>query len=78
LDEATANIDTKTELLIQKSIENISKDRTTLVVAHRLSTIRNADKIIVLSKGKVVEMGNHTKLLEIGGYYKRLYEAQYA
>jgi ATP-binding cassette subfamily B multidrug efflux pump len=78
LDEATANIDTQTELLIQKSIANISANRTTLVIAHRLSTIRNADKIIVLSGGRVVEMGNHKELIDRDGYYKRLYEAQYA
>jgi len=78
LDEATANIDTQTEQLIQKSIANISANRTTLVIAHRLSTIRNADKIIVLSGGRVVEFGNHKELVDRDGYYKRLYEAQYA
>ncbi len=78
LDEATANIDTNTELLIQKSIENISANRTTLVIAHRLSTIRNADKIILLSKGRIVEVGSHDDLIEKDGYYKELYEAQYA
>lgn len=78
LDEATANIDTKTELLIQKSIENVSKDRTTLIIAHRLSTIRNADKIILLSSGKILETGNHEELMKKEGYYKQLYEAQFA
>ncbi|MDF2530822.1 MAG: transporter ATP-binding protein [Clostridia bacterium] len=78
LDEATSNIDTNTELLIQQSIENISANRTTLVIAHRLSTIRNADKIILLRKGKLVEMGNHDELLQGAGYYKELYQAQYA
>ncbi|MGB7606312.1 MAG: ABC transporter ATP-binding protein [Lutisporaceae bacterium] len=78
LDEATANIDTNTELLIQQSIENISANRTTLVIAHRLSTIRNADKIIILNKGAIVEVGSHDYLLQTGGYYKELYEAQYA
>lgn len=78
LDEATANIDTNTELLIQQSIENISADRTTLVIAHRLSTIRNADKIILLRKGRIVEIGNHEALIKKDGYYKELYEAQYA
>ncbi|WIV12419.1 ABC transporter ATP-binding protein [Proteiniborus sp. MB09-C3] len=78
LDEATANIDTKTELLIQQSIENASNDRTTLIIAHRLSTIRNADKIIMLSKGKILEIGNHDELMKRGRYYKELYEAQYA
>jgi len=78
LDEATANIDTKTELLIQRSIENVSKDRTTLIIAHRLSTIRNADKIILLSSGKILETGNHEELMKKEGYYKQLYEAQFA
>ncbi len=78
LDEATANIDTKTESLIQRSIENISKDRTTLIIAHRLSTIRNADKIILLNQGKVLEIGSHNELMRNGKYYKELYEVQYA
>jgi ATP-binding cassette subfamily B protein len=72
LDEATANIDTKTEKLIQKSIENISADRTTLIVAHRLSTIRNADIIFIIRKGRIVESGNHETLMELGGYYAQL------
>lgn len=78
LDEATANIDTKTELLIQKSIENISKDRTTLIIAHRLSTIRNADKIIVLKDGRIIEIGNHMELIENKGYYYELNNVQFA
>lgn len=78
LDEATANIDTNTELLIQQSIENISANRTTLVIAHRLSTIRNADKIVILRKGRIVETGNHEELMQKDGFYKELYEAQYA
>jgi ABC-type multidrug transport system, ATPase and permease components len=72
LDEATANIDSQTEILIQKAIENIARDRTTLIIAHRLSTIRNADKIIVLRKGEIVEMGNHEELMEKDGYYKNM------
>lgn len=78
LDEATSNIDTQTEILIQKSIDNISMDRTTLIIAHRLSTIRNADKIIVLKKGRIVEIGSHEELLKNNGYYKELYDAQFA
>ncbi|WP_407314620.1 ABC transporter ATP-binding protein [Desulfosporosinus sp. SB140] len=70
LDEATANIDTHTEVLIQNAIENMAKNRTTLIIAHRLSTIRNADKIIVLKKGEIVETGSHAELMEKGGYYK--------
>ncbi|MDS0527629.1 ABC transporter ATP-binding protein/permease [Clostridium sp. SHJSY1] len=72
LDEATSNIDTETEILIQKAIENITKERTTLIIAHRLSTIRNADIIIVLKNGKVQEIGNHDKLVKSGGYYRDL------
>jgi len=73
LDEATANIDTKTEMLIQSSIENISRGRTTLIIAHRLSTIRNADIIFLLRKGRIVEAGSHDALMERGGYYHQLY-----
>jgi len=72
LDEATANIDTHTEKLIQKAIENITKEKTTLVIAHRLSTIRNADKIIVLKHGEILEIGDHNKLMKEDGYYKKL------
>ena len=72
LDEATANIDTHTEKLIQKAIENITKEKTTLVIAHRLSTIRNAHKIIVLKHGEILEMGNHNELMKEDGYYKKL------
>lgn len=72
LDEATANIDSQTEILIQNAIENITKDRTTLIIAHRLSTIRNADIIIVLKHGKVLETGNHNELMQHEGYYRDL------
>jgi ATP-binding cassette subfamily B protein len=72
LDEATANIDTHTEKLIQKAIENTAKGRTTLIIAHRLSTIRNADRIIVMKNGSIVEMGRHEDLLNQGGYYKKM------
>jgi ATP-binding cassette subfamily B protein len=72
LDEATANIDTQTEALIQKAIDNITKDRTTLIIAHRLSTIRNSDIIIVLKSGKILEMGSHDMLMKHDGYYKDL------
>ena len=77
LDEATANIDTETEQIIQKAMHKISKDRTTIVVAHRLSTIQNADKIIVLHKGRIREMGNHQELLNQEGHYYHLYQLQY-
>ena len=72
LDEATANIDTQTEVLIQKAIENVAKDRTTLIIAHRLSTIRGADRIIVLRHGEIMETGNHGQLMEKGGYYRQM------
>ncbi len=72
LDEATANIDTKTEKLIQKSIENVSAGRTTLIIAHRLSTIRHADVIFIIHNGRIIERGNHKALMELGGYYSRL------
>lgn len=77
LDEATSNIDTQTESLIQDALQKISKDRTTIVVAHRLSTIKNSDKIIVLHKGKIREFGRHEELLEKGGLYYKLYQLQY-
>lgn len=77
LDEATANIDTETEQIIQRAMHTISKGRTTLVVAHRLSTIQNADQIIVMHKGKVREIGNHQELLARGDYYYHLYQLQY-
>ncbi|MFU8795533.1 MAG: ATP-binding cassette domain-containing protein, partial [Dethiobacteria bacterium] len=77
LDEATANIDTETEQVIQKAMKTISLGRTTLVVAHRLSTIQSADKIIVMHKGKLREEGNHQQLLARGGYYYNLYQLQY-
>lgn len=78
LDEATANIDTETESLIQDALEKLTKDRTTIVVAHRLSTIKNADKIIVMHKGKIKEIGTHTELIEKDGLYSDLYKLQYA
>jgi len=77
LDEATANIDTKTEGYIQKSVDKISKDRTSIFIAHRLATIVNVDKILVLDKGKIIEQGNHKSLIEAGGYYANLYNAYY-
>ncbi len=77
LDEATANIDTETEELIQDALNKIMEGRTTLVVAHRLSTIQNADNIIVMHKGKIVEQGNHQELLSKHGMYHKLYKLQY-
>lgn len=77
LDEATANIDTNTENLIQKSIDILSAQKTAIFIAHRLSTIVNVDKIIVLDNGKIIEQGNHSELLKNDGYYAKLYNSYY-
>lgn len=73
LDEATANIDTETEMAIQETMTKISRGRTSIIIAHRLSTIRNADKIMVIHKGKLRESGSHDDLMQLGGLYSRLY-----
>ncbi len=79
LDEATANIDTITEEAIQKSVDQISKEKTSIFIAHRLSTIVGVDKILVLYKGKIIEQGSHSELVNIpDGYYSKLYEAYYS
>lgn len=78
LDEATANIDTETEIAIQHAMTKISEGRTSVIIAHRLSTIRNADKIIVIHRGKIKEMGRHEELLEKNGLYHQLYTTQLA
>jgi ATP-binding cassette, subfamily B, multidrug efflux pump len=77
LDEATSSIDTESEQLIQSAIEKLISDRTSIVIAHRLSTIRKANKIIVLEKGEIVESGTHDELLELNGFYSRLYKMQF-
>ena len=76
LDEATSDVDTETEIKIQKGIEELTRDRTVLAIAHRLSTIKDADKIIVLDDGKIVERGNHDELLEEDGIYAKLWKVQ--
>ncbi|MEZ3461694.1 MAG: ABC transporter ATP-binding protein/permease [Lachnospiraceae bacterium] len=76
LDEATANIDTETESLITQALEKLMEGRTTIMVAHRLSTIQHADKIIVMHKGEIRESGSHQELLQLGGMYKKLYDLQ--
>ncbi|WP_293334895.1 ABC transporter ATP-binding protein [Microcoleus sp. CAWBG58] len=78
LDEATSSLDTVSERYVQSAIEKLSCDRTTLVIAHRLSTVQKADKIAVIDRGQVVEIGSHEELLAKGGYYTRLYSMQFA
>jgi len=77
LDEATSSIDTETEKIIQNTIHKVLKDRTSFIIAHRLSTIRSVDRILVISKGKVIEEGNHENLLKKKGYYYKLYTNQF-
>ncbi len=77
LDEATSSVDTMTEQKIQKAIDTIIRGRTSIVIAHRLSTVQNADRILVVKNGKIVEQGTHGELLALGGYYKELYTRQY-
>ena len=77
LDEATSSIDTRTEIRIQKAFNKMMKGRTTFIVAHRLSTIKEADIILVMNNGKIIEQGNHQQLLEQKGFYYNLYNSQY-
>lgn len=77
LDEATSNVDTRTELLIQQAMNRLMEGRTSFVIAHRLSTIRNADLILVMNQGKVVEQGTHHELLKANGFYADLYNSQF-
>ena len=78
LDEATSNVDTRTEQLIQDSFEKLTSGRTSFVIAHRLSTIRNSDLILVMRDGNIVEQGNHEELLKLNGFYAELYNSQFA
>ena len=78
LDEATSSIDTRTEVLVQDAFEELMKGRTSFIVAHRLSTIKNADQILVMKAGNIIERGTHDELLAKGGFYAQLYESQFA
>lgn len=78
LDEATSGVDTRTEIRLQRAISNLTKNRTSFVIAHRLSTIKNADLILVLKDGSIIEKGNHTELMKQEGFYKTMYNTQYA
>ena len=78
LDEATSNIDTRTELRIQEAFDTLMKGRTSFIVAHRLSTIRKASLILVMRDGKIIEQGTHEELIENGGFYKTLYNSQFS
>ena len=78
LDEATSALDAESERLVQKALANLITNRTTVVIAHRLSTVRHADMIVVMEDGQIVETGTHDQLLAQGGKYRRLYEIQFA
>ena len=76
LDEATSNVDTRTEKEIQDAMQRVMRSRTSLVIAHRLSTVRNADAIMVLENGEIIERGNHNELFQLGGRYYELCTGQ--
>jgi ATP-binding cassette subfamily B protein len=77
LDEATSNVDTRTEIRIQDAMRKLMEDKTCFVIAHRLSTIRNADRILVVNNGEVIEQGTHETLMETKGFYYQMYQAQF-
>lgn len=77
LDEATSSVDTRTEVIIQKAMNELTRGRTSFVIAHRLSTIRNSDLILVMKDGDVIESGTHEELMAQGGFYKDLYNSQF-
>jgi subfamily B ATP-binding cassette protein MsbA len=77
LDEATSALDAESEMLVQKALANLMRNKTSVVIAHRLSTVRRADKIVVMERGQIIETGTHAELLNKGGVYRRLYELQF-
>jgi ABC-type multidrug transport system fused ATPase/permease subunit len=77
LDEATSSLDTQSERLVQEAIDRLMTNRTVLVIAHRLATVRQADEILVLDAGRIIQRGTHTELLQQGGLYRTLYEMQF-
>ena len=77
LDEATSNVDTRTEELVQKAMDKLTEGRTSFIIAHRLSTIKNADLILVMNEGNIIEQGNHDELMKLGGFYEKLYNSQF-
>ena len=77
LDEATSNVDTRTEELVQEAMDKLTEGRTSFIIAHRLSTIKNADLILVMQNGNIVEQGNHEELMELNGAYAELYNSQF-
>lgn len=77
LDEATSNVDTRTEELVQQAMDKLTEGKTSFIIAHRLSTIKNADIILVMKDGNIIETGNHEELIEKNGFYADLYNSQF-
>ena len=77
LDEATSNVDTRTEELVQRAMDKLTEGRTSFIIAHRLSTIKNADLILVMKDGNIIEQGNHEELMVKNGFYAELYNSQF-